>query len=143
MTLPHAVLLDTDVFSAIFITPERVARRQGHPLDEWKSAVEGRRIVISFQTRAEELAGARHAQWGEKRLANLMAMLDSTPTVPVDEDVIQAFATLTAEARRVGHGMWAKEHTSDRWIAACAIAKGLPILSGDGIFRDAPSVECL
>jgi predicted nucleic acid-binding protein len=34
-----------------------------------------------------------------------------------------------------------KAHTADRWIAATAIRLGIPLVSNDGIFRDAPGVE--
>jgi len=37
----------------------------------------------------------------------------------------------------------AKIHTADRWVAACAVAKGLPLLSGDGIYQGAPGVSLL
>ncbi|MBP8882495.1 MAG: hypothetical protein KBG77_15485 [Dermatophilaceae bacterium] len=87
----RVVLLDTDVFSALFVTPEAKARSQGYLLDQWRAAVRGYRVVIAFQTRAEALVGAR----------------------------------------------------LDRWIAACAIAKAIPLLSGDRIFKGAPSLSLL
>lgn len=46
-----AALVDTDVFSALYVDPERSARR-GMPVETWRSALTGIRVVISFQTRA-------------------------------------------------------------------------------------------
>lgn len=135
-----AVLLDTDVFSALFVTPDKTARRQGHPIDEWRAALTGHRVVIAFQTRAEALVGARSANFGEPRTTELIQRLDSTPTVQIDDEVLEAFVTLTVEARAQGRGIGHHHHTADRWIAACAIAKSLPLLSRDGIFDDAPSL---
>jgi len=58
----------------------------------------------------------------------------------MDADVIDAYATLTAQCRSRGQALHKKEHTSDRWIAACAVAKGLELIAGDGIYADAPGV---
>lgn len=50
---------------------------------------------------------------------------------------MEAFAKLTAECKRMGHALHDKVHTGDRWIAACAIAKDIELLAGDGIFQNA------
>ncbi|MGY4710675.1 hypothetical protein ACXDF8_14130 [Mycolicibacterium sp. CBM1] len=34
-----------------------------------------------------------------------------------------------------------REHSGDRWIAACAIAKNFELVAGDGIYRDAPNLS--
>jgi tRNA(fMet)-specific endonuclease VapC len=34
-----------------------------------------------------------------------------------------------------------REHNADRWIAATAIRLGIPLVSNDGIFHDAPGLE--
>lgn len=135
------VLLDTNAYSALYVTPEDTARRQGHPLDQWRTALQGRRVVIAFQTRAELLIGARSAKWGEPRMKALTARLQATPTVQLDDEVFDAYVTLTVAARAQGAGIGQREHAADRWIAACAIAKELPILSKDGIFADAPALH--
>lgn len=136
----QAALLDTDVFSALYVTPRELALRQGHPVDDWTSDITGYRVLISFQTRAEVLFGAFYAGWGERRLGPVRERLDATPTVDEDRDVVEAFAQLTFKCRKSGHALAAKEHTGDRWIAACAIAKDLPLLAKDGIYVNAPGV---
>ncbi|MEO6532050.1 MAG: PIN domain-containing protein [Pseudolysinimonas sp.] len=138
-----AVLLDTDVFSALYVSPRATAQSQGHPIDDWARALTGSRVVVSFQTRAEALSGALIAHWGEARLGALRERLDSTPTVDVDQGVVEAFAALSRDARAAGHALGEKIHVGDRWIAACAISKGLPLLSGDGIYRGAPGLTLL
>lgn len=139
----QAVLLDTNAYSALFVTPTRTAQRQGHPLEKWQVALRGRRVVIAFQTRAELFIGAKSANWGERKVQALGERLDATPTVQLDEDVLAAYVTLTVEARARGLGIGQKHHVADRWIAACAIAKSLPILTGDAIFSGAPSLRLL
>jgi predicted nucleic acid-binding protein len=78
--------------------------------------------------------------WGERRMTSLRAQLDSTPTIRADNEVIDAHAALIAECRKIGHGLQDPKHTGDRWVAASAIAKGLPLLSGDGIYEEAPGL---
>lgn len=135
-----AVLLDTDVFSAIYVTGRDVALKQGHPVDKWITQLEGCRVLISFQTRAELLAGALGAGW-KARLSSLRERLKSTPTIGVDMSVVEAYAELTAACRSAGHPLHQKLHVADRWVAACAIAKGIPLLARDRIYKDAPGLD--
>ncbi len=136
------VVIDTDVYSALYTDPERAGRR-GLPVTAWLEALAGDRVLISFQTRAEVLAGLRAGSWGDNRRQTALEKLDAAPTIPADRDVIDSYAELTSLCRRAGHALHDKIHTADRWVAACAIAKGLPLLSGDGIYRDAPSLLLL
>lgn len=126
------VLLDTDVFSALYVTPRQAAERQGHLVHDWRQALVGHRTVISFQTRAEILDGAYSAKWGDKRLVATHALLDATPTIYVDDEVVEARARLRTAATAAGHPLGApKDQEADRWVAACAIAKGIPLLTGN------------
>lgn len=138
MPSKQAALLDTDVFSALYIMSDGLARKRGYPLADWRGALRGHRIVIAFQTRAEVRIGARYARWGEPRMEALHARLDATPTVQLDESVLEAYIALTVGARVQGRGIGQAPHVADRWIAACAIAKSPPLLSHDAIFADAP-----
>jgi len=45
--------------------------------------------------------------------------------------------------RRAGHGLQNPAHAADRWVAACAVAKELPLFGRDGIYRDAPGLRLL
>ena len=137
-----AVVIDTDVFSALYVTPASKARER-FPLDGWKALLEGARVVIYFQTRAELLTGARSGGWGARRLDALISHVSATPVIGLDEDVLQSYVELTTGCKVAGHGLHAKVHTADRWIAACAVAKQLPLLSGDEIFVDAPGIALL
>ena len=78
--------------------------------------------------------------WGAPRTKALVELLDSTPTVPLDQDVLEAYVELSVESRRQGKGISQSQHTADRWIAACAIAKNVPLLTNDRIFIDAPGL---
>ncbi|UNX55653.1 PIN domain-containing protein [Georgenia sp. TF02-10] len=131
--------MDTDVFSHVYVWVSSTDRR----VPGWRKLLTGTRVVISFQTRTELLAGALANSWGRRRLSELRAVLDRTPTIRADDEVIDAHATLFAECRRRGHALQDKQHTADRWIAASAIAKGIALLAGDGIYQDAPGLTVL
>lgn len=136
----RGVLLETDAYSTLFIArPDTRDHRTRS--GAWASALRGERVVIAFQTRAEVLVGARQSGWGATRTEGLLNELARTPTVPLDEQVLDAFVDLSVACRRLGHGLHAKVHTADRWIAACAIAHRLPLLTGDGVFSGAPGLE--
>ncbi|QHC68626.1 PIN domain nuclease [Rathayibacter sp. VKM Ac-2759] len=132
------MLVDTDVFSHLFIRSPSAAT----DLDaQWRLTLRGRRAIISFQTRTEVLQGAVAAGWGQTRYVRVRSILDETPTIGVDNAVIDAHAQLFAECRRSGHPLQSKLHTGDRWVAACAIPKDVPILAVDRIYQNAPRLE--
>ena len=129
----HYVLLDTDVWSAVFgharsIAPELPGR--------WKSALTAKSALIATQTRAEIISGTRRL--GERRAESILRSLETLDVVPVTEEIVQAYATLGHEAKQVGHPIHEKIHTGDRWIAATAIALGISLFSADRMFTGAP-----
>lgn len=139
MTELAAAVVDTDVFSVLFLR-----RDSNDPRGvRWREQLTGRRVLISFQTRAEVLAGALTAGWGGRRLRETMSILDRSPTIRPDDAVVDAYASLVADCRRVGHALQSAKHTGDRWVAACAIAKDLDLIAGDGIYQDAPKLTLL
>lgn len=128
----NAVVVDTDVYSALYVMTPELVRRRALPVDDWRKALTGARTVISFQSRAEMLSGAYLANWGAERIDALKVKLDATPTIHTDGEVVEAYARLITDAQASGHPFGdLKNHAGDRWIAASAIAKGLPILTGN------------
>jgi hypothetical protein len=130
-------VVDTDVYTLVFVRKDSTDPR----VPGWRQQLVGRRVLATFQTRAELLALAATNTWGESRARELRAQLDRTATIGVDESVIDAYATLVAECRRAGHALQQKQHTADRWIAACTIAKDVELLAGDGIFAGTPGLR--
>ncbi|WP_454859981.1 PIN domain-containing protein [Promicromonospora soli] len=131
------VLLDTDVWSMVYV---RAARKRDDRAVSWTTQLQGMTVVISTQSRAEVLSGLATSDFGERRREAIVAQLNATPTVPVTEDVVVAYADLTGDCRRAGHALQQKQHTGDRWVAATAIATGIPLLAGDAIYEGAPGV---
>ena len=85
----------------------------------------GREVVIALQTRAEVLYGMRLSTWSATRKGRVLAQLDATPTIPIDEDVIEAWVQLRADCRalRPPHPLHdSKQHGGDQWIAATAMS---------------------
>ncbi|MGQ0844196.1 MAG: type II toxin-antitoxin system VapC family toxin [Sporichthyaceae bacterium] len=124
---PARGLLDTSVF---------IARESGRPLDvealpdQW---------AISVITVAELRAGVLAAQdleTRDRRLTTLTAALALDP-VPVDDAVGQAWARLRLALRDAERRM----PVNDSWIAATAVALGVPLVTQDGDLRDLPGVD--
>lgn len=135
----NLVVLDTDVWSNLYSR-----RRALHPsVPAWRDLLLGRTALIATQTRAEVLTGVLQRDLGEARSSEIREQLNQTPTVPVDESVVTAFAELVAQARQSGHPIHQKHHTGDAWIAATAIALGVPLLAGDAIYLGAPGLSML
>lgn len=54
--------------------------------------------------------------------------------MPPFAEVTDAYVDLRSWAVRTGHGLAAKDHEADRWVAAVAIAAQLPLATEDSIF---------
>jgi len=129
------IVLDTDVWSCLFGNSRSHSWEQ---IDHWRESLRGNVAVIAIQTRAEVLVGL--ANLGDRRAEPIRTALDSLPTYPITETVIQAYVRLTQRSKQVGHPLHQKIHTGDRWIAATALALGSPLLTGDQMYRGAPGL---
>lgn len=121
MTTAHRRgLLDTSVF---------IASESGRRLDEDRLPEES---AISVVTLAELHAGVLAAPDTDTRAVR-MATLDALSDVealPVDEQAALAWARLRVHLAEAGR----RAGVNDLWIAACAIAHGLPIMTQDDDF---------
>jgi predicted nucleic acid-binding protein len=119
-------LLDTSVF---------IARESGRPLD---AAALPDQVAVSVITVAELRAGvlaASSLDVRDRRLATLTAALSLDP-LPIDDGVAQRWARLRVALRDGGLRMG----INDSWIAATAMAHGVPVVTQDD---DYPIVEGL
>lgn len=136
MTTRGPVVIDTDVFGASLIPGSDLAAR-------YEPVIVGRPVFVSFQTAAELRYGAGLRDWGAARMHRLDAHLASAEIVHSGPDLIEIYAQLRVDCQRAGHALAQREHDADRWIAATAVRLGLPLVSNDGIFRNAPGVPGL
>jgi predicted nucleic acid-binding protein len=135
------VVLDTNIWTHVYSAS---GQHVSAPL--WRKAMVGREVVIALQTRAEVLYGMRLSTWSATRKGRVLAQLDATPTIPIDEDVIEAWVQLRADCRalRPPHPLHdSKQHGGDQWIAATAMSLGAPLLTSDGGFKAAPGLTLL
>ncbi len=90
--------------------------------------------VLPFTVVAEMRFGAEVAGWGTRRRSVLDRLVARAATIPPLPDVTDSYVELRYWCVRNGHGLGAKEHEADRWVAAVALAGELPLASEDSIF---------
>lgn len=142
--LGPAVVVDTDVYSRV-VLPGR-GRGVAHPdKAAWQDVLLGYRLLIAVQTRVELLVLPLLGKnpLSEKRTVDLENHVNGLTVLQVTDAVQAQFVTLTGELRQAGNALGNKIHTADRWIAATAVAHGLPVASMDGIYQDVPGLDLL
>ncbi len=96
-------------------------------------------VVISFQTSAELLYGARYANWGPVRLAELRSHMNPYRVIWPDGELVEVHARLRAECRQAGLAL----DPADAWIAATAIHLESSLATIDRDFRRVPGLNVL
>lgn len=125
-TAPRQGLADTSVF---------IALESGRPLAPEVLHAE---LAVSMITIGELRAGVLVAADDlsrQRRLATLISALNQDP-VPVDDAVAEAWAGLRAALRSSGRRM----PVNDSWIAATALALGVPVYAQDDDYDDVPGL---
>jgi predicted nucleic acid-binding protein len=112
-----------------------IARESGRTLDTKSLPDELAVSVITIgELRAGVLAATDIAS-RDLRLATLTEALALGP-LPVDDGVAQAWARLRVDLRESGLRM----AVNDSWIAATAVALGVPVVTQDDDYVDLPSL---
>jgi hypothetical protein len=99
------------------------------------------RLAVSVVTIGELRAGvlaATDLATRDRRLATLTAALALEP-VPIDEEVANAWARLRVTLRDLGLRM----AVNDSWIAATAIALGVPVVTQDDDYAEVPGLPVI
>ena len=73
-----------------------------------------------------------------RRRGVLERLVARAGVVPAFGEVTDAYVDLRTWCVRDGHGLGAKDHEADRWVAAVAIAAALPLATEDAIFDGVP-----
>jgi predicted nucleic acid-binding protein len=113
------VLLDTNVFSYV-LKKHDLARLYDKHLD-------GRQQTLCFAVVAELMQGAMVLKWTPARIAQLEERLHTVTIIPYDIGVCRAWANLCDAKNHDGSAR--SFGNNDRWIAACAIHHGVPLIS--------------
>jgi len=122
-------LADTSVF---------INRESGRPLD---AAALPQALAVSVVTIGELRAGvlaAADTETRDRRLSTLTAALSLDP-IPVDDSVAASWARLRIALRDSGQRM----PVNDSWIAATAMAQGIPVVTQDDDFPALPEVDVI
>jgi len=133
-----AVVIDTNVFSWVYAAPRNTERTK-----EWLTRLAGRTVVLAVQTEVEIRSGPRLAGWSASRTDALMKQLEGKITIPVDDKVQEKYVDLTVWSKSAAHPIFQPVHSSDRWIAATALAYDLDLASGDFIFQNIAELRLL
>lgn len=125
----NRALADTSVF---------IARESGRPLDVKALPDE---IAVSVITLGELRAGVLAAvdvTIRDRRLATLAAALAIEP-LPIDSAVASAWARLRVLLRDTGQRL----PVNDSWIAATAMAHGVPVVTQDDDYIRLPGLDVI
>ncbi len=126
--MASAVVVDTMIASAW------LGLRDSPRKARWQPLLEQTAWVLPFTVVAEMRFGAEVANWGARRRGVLERLIARTGVVPPLDEVTDAYVDLRTWAVRSGHGLGAKDHEADRWVAAVAMAAKLPLATEDSIF---------
>ena len=133
--MASAIVVDTMIASAWLGTRDSARKTRWQPLlsrSPW---------VLPFTVVAEMRFGAEVAGWGARRRGVLERLVVSSRVMPPLVEVTDAYVDLRTWCVRNGHGLGAKDHEADRWVAAVALAAELPLASEDSIFGDIPHLR--
>lgn len=128
------VVVDTMIASAW------LGRAHSQGQARWLPLLERAAWVLPFTVVAELRFGAEVGGWGARRPGVLERLIASTGVVPPIDPVTDAYVDLRTWCVRNGHGLGAKDHEADRWVAAVAIATRLLLATEDTIFDDVPAL---
>jgi predicted nucleic acid-binding protein len=121
-------ILDTSVF---------IAHEQGRDLAAGSLPDEAAVSVVSLAELELGVHLATSAEIRARRLSTLRAVQTTYEALPVDEQVASSFARIVADARRAGQ----RPTVQDTWIAATALAHGVPVYTQDADFDGIPGIQ--
>ena len=110
----NAVLVDTNVMSYAFKRDTRAANYYRH--------LENVKVCLSFVTVAELYLWTIERSWGERRIAELKALLATCVLLPHDDETSWNWASVRSTKGR-------PVSASDAWIAATALRHDLPLVT--------------
>lgn len=133
--MSSAVVVDTMIASAW------LSARDSPRKARWEPLLSRSPWVLPFTVVAEMRFGAEVAGWGDRRRGVLDRLVAAAVVMPPLKEVTDAYVDLRTWCTRTGHGLGAKDHEADRWVAAVATAAELPLASEDSIFDDVPRLR--
>jgi predicted nucleic acid-binding protein len=96
----------------------------------------GRELAISFQTKAELIAGSLLAMWSEDKCLRLYSIIEQYALIHSDDELCNwwAYVQLVRQEQPIS--------TNDAWIAATALSYDLDLVTHNPKdFRDIPGLR--
>lgn len=126
-----SVVVDSNVVVYTILKTPEAARFRPH--------LEGKLVLISFQSVAELQFIACRRNWGPRRLEELRSMLESMVIIDNTADMTELWGALMCEQATSGRPI----AVPDAWVATTAILAGVPLVTNDRDFDYIPSLAVL
>jgi predicted nucleic acid-binding protein len=99
-------------------------------------------VAVSVITIAELRLGVLSAATLDARARRMatLRLVEALEPLPIDDKVADAWATLVAQLRAAGRK---KIPVNDIWIAATAIARGMPVATQDDDYEGMPGLRVI
>jgi predicted nucleic acid-binding protein len=120
---------------ALADTSAFIALEQGRPLRETMPEA----LAVSYVTVAELRVGLLMAMTPDEQRQRwlTLAQVEQLRPLRVDREVAQVWAEMQETLREAGRTL----RTNDSWIAATAVAHGLPLVTQDSDYARIPGLE--
>jgi len=106
---------------------------------EYAELIDCRNVGITAHSIAELRTGAVIAQWGERRLNELLRFLEKFAHVPYTKEMAQVCGGIRGHRTRIGEPIdW-----PDAWAAACALWLDVPLVTHDRDLEGIPGLRVL
>lgn len=112
-------VLDTDVFSFLY--------KGSNFAKAYEPYLQQTRLYLSFQTVAEVYLWTQKANWGEKRIQQLLEHLSAYTMIHSSPKLAWRWALLTETTRCFGKIIQA----GDAWVAATALELAIPLVTNN------------
>lgn len=122
---------------AVVDTSVLISREQGRPLREVPGLASRFSAITIGELRAGVLAAASTASLSQR--LDTLRTAEDVECIPVDAMVAAAWAELRQRLLETGRRM----PVNDSWIAATAIAHGLPVVTQDDDYDDVPGLSVI
>jgi hypothetical protein len=116
----EVVLIDTNILSYI-------SKPSDSRCEAYRKHLEGKTVALSFITIGEIYSGIKKNGIGPKRQAEIEERIRVAVVLPFNDDVCRRYADLSNLKTAAGSPRVIE--ANDRWIAACALAYGLRLVS--------------
>ena len=134
-SITAAVVVDTSVYGELFL------RKSSVIIPQYQEHLRGKRIVLPFMVVAEMRYWS--ADWGSTRRGHLEQKMSEAAKEGLSDDLIAAYVELQRACKASGHPLAQKDHVADRWIAATATHRTLPLVAHDGVFKGTPGLNLI